>query len=288
MTLRVAITGASGFLGRALVKRLLKAGAEVHALSRAAITLPGVNWHAYDLSATPPAVVAHCNVIVHAAFAMGTNRDHDKLELLNRNASAQLLAIARKNHRHLVFISSMSAHGEAVSSYGRTKWLIERDLDPSQDSIVRPGLIIGPGGVYARMLASLRQTPVVPIFFGGGQPIHPIGVADLVEGLARIVERQLAGDFNLGSVSPITVRELYQNMLAAIGVRRHLVPLSGNLALSVLRWTEALRVPLPLTTENLLGQKHLRAFETAASLTQLGLPLMPLSHLNWTTTSSAQ
>lgn len=279
MKTRVAITGAGGFLGTALTQRLLGAGMEVHALSRRRPALPGVQWHAYDLAGPVPAIAADVDVIVHAAFAMGTTGP--ELAGANQAAALRLRDTARQHSRHFVFISSMSAHADAVSAYGRSKWKIEQALDGTRDTIVRPGLIIGPGGVYARMLDSLRRAPVVPVFFGGTQPVQPIALADLVDGLQRIVDGRRAGEFNLGLAEPITIRELYRRMLAATGETRRLVPLPGGLAVWGLRGCEALGLRLPLTSENLLGQKQLRAFATADSLARLGITLTPLADLPW-------
>lgn len=279
MKLRVAITGAGGFLGAALCRRLSAAGMEVHALARRPASWSGVRWHTYDLAGPPPAVLAGVDVIVHAAFAMGVSGP--ALEELNAAAAGRLLAAARAHRAHFIFISSMSAHAGAVSSYGRAKWRIEQGLDPAVDAIVRPGLIIGAGGVYARMLASLRRTPVVPVFYGGVQPIQPIGLDDLVEGLQRIVAGRLSGVFNLGCSEPMTIRELYQRMLTATGRRRILLPLPGDLTVAGLRVAERLGLHLPLTAENLLGQKHLRACETASTLSRLGLSLTPPAGLPW-------
>jgi nucleoside-diphosphate-sugar epimerase len=47
--MRVLVTGASGFLGRHCLPRLVAGGAEVHAVARIPIELPGIRWHAADL-----------------------------------------------------------------------------------------------------------------------------------------------------------------------------------------------------------------------------------------------
>jgi NADH dehydrogenase len=282
---RIAITGAGGFLGLALARRLLEQGAEVHALARRPVPLPGVRWHAYDLGAPVPASVdfAHLDGIVHAAFNL--EQAGPAGEQLNLSAAHHLHSLARRHQRLFVFVSSMSAHAGAVSAYGRAKWRIEQLLDPAVDAIVRPGLIIGPGGVYARMLTSLRRSPVLPVFFGGVQPVQPAGLADIVTGLERILAGHLAGTYNLGSIEPITIRELYARMLAATGLHRRIVPLPGDATIAALRLAERLGLKLPLTVENLLGQKHLRSFATADSFARLGLTPTPLDQLPWTTPS---
>lgn len=281
MKLCVAITGAGGFLGSALTHRLLAAGAEVQALSRRPTTIPGVLWHAYELGGPLPApeFFKKVDAVVHAAFSM--DGAGPALEQRNRTAAEQLHAAARRHSRHFIFISSMSAHAEAVSSYGRAKWAIEQMLDPAVDTIVRPGLIIGPGGVYARMLDSLRRAPVLPVFFGGTQPVQPVGLDDVATALERIIDQRLAGSFNLGTPEPITVRQLYGRMLAATELHRRFLPLPGVLAVWALRMGEKLGLSLPVTAENLQGQKQLRMFETTASFARLSLVPTPLDQLPW-------
>ena len=278
---RIILTGAGGFLGTALVRRLLASGVDVLALSRRPIALPGVHWQTYELGGPLPSpeVFAGCEAVIHAAFSM--DGSGPTLEERNISAAQELLLAARAQGRPLIFISSMSAHAAAVSSYGRAKWAIEQRLDPAVDAIVRPGLIVGPGGLYARMAATLRRAPVVPVFYGGAQPIQPVGLDDVVEALVRILGQKEGGIYNLGSLQPITVRELYRRMLAAAHVRRPVVALPGGLTLGALRVLERMGLRLPLTAENLLGQKHLRAFETASSFARLGFAPTPLDQLPW-------
>ena len=286
MKLRVAITGAGGFLGTALMRGLLASGAEVYALTRRPVGLPGVSWRAYELGGhlPAPALFENVDAVVHAAFSMDGSGPAQ--EQRNVAAAQQLHAAARRHGRPFIFISSMSAHAGAISSYGRAKWASEQILDPAVDTTVRPGLIIGPGGLYARMLATLRRAPVVPIFYGGTQPVQPVGLADVTAALLRILGQPLTGVFNLGSLQPITIRALYTRMLAAAHLRRPLLRLPGDLTVRALRVSERLGLSLPLTAENLLGQKQLRAFDTAASFARLGLIPTPLDELPWGPSSS--
>jgi NADH dehydrogenase len=277
---RAAITGAGGFLGSALARRLAAGGAEISALSRGRANLPGARWRHYDLAAPSidPSALEGADVVIHSAFGMAG--PGPELERLNYDAALRLRDAARKQGARFIFISSMSAHEGAESAYGRAKWAIEKALD-AEDAIVRPGLIVGPGGLYARMLGALRAAPVIPLFYGGEQPVQVIGVDDAAEGIGRIAERRAAGTFNLALPQPLTVRELYGRMLAAAGLSRPIVPLPGGAALAAVRLCEKLDLRLPITSENLLGLKHLRRFETAESLARLDLTPAPLEELPW-------
>ena len=96
----VLFTGASGFLGRHLCRRLARLGADIHALTRPETTsqpdLPGVTWHPLDLRALDdPAplreLVARVRpvVVFHLASEVEGRRDDDlALPMLDANARA--------------------------------------------------------------------------------------------------------------------------------------------------------------------------------------------------------
>ena len=73
----------------------------------------------------------------------------------------------------------MSAHADAVSSYGRTKWASSNCWIPQSTPLCAPDSSLVREDSIPRMLATLRCAPVVPIFYGGTQPIQPIGLDDV-------------------------------------------------------------------------------------------------------------
>src|SRR5205823_12094322 len=90
--------------------------------------------------------------------------------------------------------------------------------------------------------------------------------------LEHVLDRGLAGRFDVADPAVHTMRELYETVMRGLGVRPVLVavPLPlVHLGVSVL---ERLRVPFPIRSENTLGLKHLRAFDTAPAMRALGIP----------------
>ena len=79
-----------------------------------------------------------------------------------------------------IFVSSYSAHKDAVSNYGKTKYQVEeyfRSLDHFE--IIRPSLVIGDGGIFGRMKDWANKHSLIPLPDGGHHNIATIPVEDL-------------------------------------------------------------------------------------------------------------
>lgn len=121
--MRTLVTGATGFIGRALCERLRGMGVRVRALARVA-SPGGGPWDemtAADLTEPlPPGVmddvecVFHLAGKVHALSEMG--KDDEEYERLNVGGTRRLLeAAAATGTRRFIFFSSVKAMGEAAA-----------------------------------------------------------------------------------------------------------------------------------------------------------------------------
>lgn len=164
--MRVLVTGASGFIGRAVVPALRARGHEVTPLDRAAIgDLAGlVDW---------PAHVAGAGAVVHlAALAHSRQAGEARLRAVNVDAAIALGRAAAAAGARMLFMSSVKVWGEETPSaafgessplapqdaYGRAKAAAEtalRAIPGLALTVLRPPLVYGPG-VKANFLALLR------------------------------------------------------------------------------------------------------------------------------------
>jgi nucleoside-diphosphate-sugar epimerase len=278
----VLITGAAGFLGRAACAAFTAAGFEVRALvrdpaaaarlqpiSRGGIfrfDLPdGIEESAFDGGAR---ALIHCAYETRSASAEQARRT-------NVNGTEALVRLARQGGiKQLVFVSSMAAHESAASVYGKTKYQLEKLFDRAADTVIKPATIVGAGGVFQRTREMLRRLPVLPLFYADRR-LQTIWIDDICKALVRTVERSLGGTLLLAHPESTPMREFYRGIAAVDGIRLKACPFPGDVALFGIRLLEKIGLKPPITSDNLLGIKHLHQFDPVDDLARLGLK--PLS-----------
>lgn len=175
--MRVCVTGAAGFVGRATVRCLEACGHSVVALARSipddAADSPRVEWVARDLTRSAPLErLGTLDAVVHLAGRAHVMRERDRDPLrefrrVNVEASERLAeAAARAGARRFVFASSIGVHGTALAGpeavtetsavdprepYAISKWEAEaclRRIDGDLGiglTVLRPALVVGSG-----------------------------------------------------------------------------------------------------------------------------------------------
>ena len=271
--LRIGVTGARGFIGSHLVARFAERGHEVHSYQRVASAppMPGVIPHRFEMpGAIEPREFEGLDVLIHAAL-VEYGPAHRDADAINQQSLDRLIEITRARNIRLVFLSSLSAHEEARSHYGRNKLALEARLDPARDTILRLGLVLGNGGLFGSMVELIRGARVIPLPDGGRQPIQTIWMGDLLTVVERVVSQEIGGRYEVATPEVYTMRELYQTVMRELGVSRPLVPVPLALVGLGVATLEALHVPFSINSENVLGLRYLRAFDNAADMRALAV-----------------
>jgi NADH dehydrogenase len=278
----VLITGAAGFLGRAACASFTAAGFEVRALVRnpaAAADLQPIARGGIFRCDLPDAIDQRAleggpRALIHAAYET-RSASAEQARRTNLKGTEALIRLARQSAiPQLVFVSSMAAHESAASVYGKTKHELEKLFDHLSDAVIKPATIVGAGGVFQRTREMLRRLPLLPLFYADRR-LQTIWIGDICQGLVRTVERSLGGTLLLAHPESTPMSEFYRAIAAVDGIKLKVCPFPGDLALFGIRLLEQIGLKPPITSDNLLGIKHLHHFDPVDDLTRLGLK--PLS-----------
>lgn len=269
----LGVTGATGYVGRSLLRQCAVAGWRVVAIGRRAV--PGVEeLRQADLSQAPPTLQGLNGVVHLAANTTGVALTADA-ELRFAVALAQS---CRAADIPFVFVSSQTAAATAPSPYGRTKALIEDAIHVFGAIIIRPGQVIGgeEAGLFGMMASLARRSPLLPMLLPRPvvQPVHVDDVSRAL--LAALERRDLAGTRLSIAGDPVPFDELLMKVAHhRLRVRRLRMPIPAFLLRGAL--AAASRIVGPqLSPERLDSLTGLKAVDSRPDIERLGLILTPL------------
>ncbi|HXN87248.1 MAG TPA: NAD-dependent epimerase/dehydratase family protein [Candidatus Binataceae bacterium] len=274
----IAVTGANGFLGAALCKMLTENGASVRALVRnplrhqslRAIASAGV--YRFDLASEidDESLAPTLDTVIHCAYVID-DRDRERSNHINLEGTRRLLQRSRQNGvGQFVFISSLAAHQNARSGYGRSKWLLENEIAAGFTTIIKPGTIVGPGGVFQRLRGVIRKAPLLPVFYARHR-VQTIYIEDLCEAILQSLIRRTPGRLVLAEPDGVSMREFYRGVARLEGKLTPMLSFPGDLALMLAKTAETLSLPTPVSSDNLLGIKYVQYFDSRPTSDLLGI-----------------
>jgi nucleoside-diphosphate-sugar epimerase len=270
MSKTIAITGANGFIGTALVALLHTNGYHIKALVHhiPLIQLDGVDYYKYDLAAAAPQeeLFKDVDVLIHLAFDFKKPKNQDTD--INLSAARLLKSLCLDKY---IFISSFSALADARSYYGRCKYEMEKIFD--SDAIIRPGLVLGNGGLFARIKQQIKKSTFVPLIAGGKQPMQTIYLTDLLFAVKRFIESDRKGIYNLADNTPVSYKMLMQLIADNFKKKIYLIPVPILIIRFIIFLTQWMKQPV-VSQDNLEGLLQSRYIDTAADLRSLELSLL--------------
>src|SRR4051794_20304767 len=183
------LTGATGLVGSALLRRLVAQGTPVRCLVRDPRRLGAervrVQIALGDL-ADPPSfrnALRGVDQVVHLA-ASARDQPRGSIEELNGIATWRLVQAAeRTGVEHFVFFSALAASIHDRTRFLRAKALAEEAVRESElaHTILAPSLVFSPGDRHLALLERLALLPVVPVPGRGRAQFQPIWAEDVAD-----------------------------------------------------------------------------------------------------------
>lgn len=212
-----AVTGATGFVGRSVVRELLGRGWAVRVLARSADKARRVLPDSDRLSVVeggvldegvPDRLVDGADATVHLIGIIREAGGNQTFEKMHREATERIVRAAEKASagrdeplRHAQ-MSALGVRDGSTIPYQRTKRAGEKAVEASglRWTIFRPGLIHGPDGEFTQMASDWVRGKAAPFVFvpyftpgwlpgGHGAPVAPVWVEDVAAMFATALER---------------------------------------------------------------------------------------------------
>ncbi len=304
----VAVTGATGFVGRHVVPQILDAGHTVRALvrdpKRATVQRSGVTHIAGDLfdAAALADLVRGADAVVHLVGIIDEDRENDQtFERVHVEGTTNLLAAATATDtvKRWVHMSALGARPDAVARYHITKWRAEEAVRRSGLSctVFRPSIIHGPDGEFMQMVAGWWTKPFDPPmpvpsgkfpFITGGVPYFGKGLLGMggagklqpvyVENVATCFADTLTNDKAFGETYPMggpdrfTWPQLYETVRDALPVSldKVIVPIPAWWAKCL-----ALLPMVPFNQDQVIMSQENSTCDTAKVERDFGIELAP-------------
>jgi NADH dehydrogenase len=258
----VWVTGATGYIGRAVCEALTRRGHDVVALVRdekSAARLPELarcRLLAGDVlaPATLRGAATGIDAVVHLVGIL-RERGAATFDSVVVEGTAAVLAEARRaGARRFLYLSAIGADREGPTRYLSTKARAEEMVRASGLAalVLRCSIVLGPAGEFFQLLKRLTRFPVVPVPGHGRYPFQPVRLQDVAEAVARAVESDRVWDGVYGVCGPrrFTLREMLG--LAAGRRPRLFVSVPWVLMMLAAAAAETLLPNPPVTTDELV------------------------------------
>lgn len=232
---RIAITGASGFIGGALARRLVADGHAVVGIdadrrAAAALEAIGAEFRHADVTSTAAVfgAVAGVSAVVHAAARVGEHGSMAEFVAVNVRGTRNVLAACEAmGVGRVVVLGSVAGwgyelHADVTSEdapprptglpYADTKGAAETLALRRGATVIRPGDVYGPGsGPWTVRPVRLMAQGRFVLPGGGDGLITPVYVDDLVDAIARALEAPRAAGraYTVWDGSPVPAREFF-------------------------------------------------------------------------------
>ncbi len=235
------VTGAFGFTGRHITRRLLDRGVRVRTLtSRAASDSPfGDRVEAVPYCFDDPQrLVEHLRgaSVFYNTYWVRFGHGRATHDLAVENTKTLIRCAAEAGVRRFVHVSITNPSADSELSYFRGKAELERTLMDSGLSyaILRPAVLFGEGDILLNNIAwMLRRLPIFGVFGRGDYRVQPVFVEDLADlAIACALKTE---DVTLDAVGreTFTYDELVAALKKAVGSRSRLLHLPPILGLAI-------------------------------------------------------
>ena len=255
------VTGAFGYTGRHVARRLLDRGVRVRTLTRRwdRTNAFGGLVDAAPLDFADPDGLRRSLEgagVLYNTYWVRFARGQTTFDLAVENSKALFEAAAKAGVGRIVHFSVTNAASGSRLPYFRGKGQVEESLKRVgiPYAIIRPTLVFGEGDILVNNIAwALRRFPLFPVYGGGDYPAQPVYAGDLAE--QAVEAGSQSGNLVADAAGPETMsfETLLRLLTAALGIRSRLVRTPPSFGLALTGLVGLLMRDVVLTRDEIAG-----------------------------------
>jgi uncharacterized protein YbjT (DUF2867 family) len=283
----ILLTGATGTVGSALLRRLTADGRPVRALVRDQRRLGEqrvrVQIALGDL-AHPPSfrnALRGVDTVVHLAASI-RDQPRGSIEELNALATLRLVRAAeRAGVERFLFFSALNARHHSRTRFFRAKALAEEAVEGSrlETTVFRPSIIYSPGDPWLTLLDRLTRLPAVPVSGSGRAVFEPIWAEDVADAVMHAVGNGATSSYELAGPELLSYDDIVRIALRSAHRRRRLLHVPLPVVRGSLRLLRRVAGPRVFATwdEAELLEEAMVSERGTADTEKLGVKPLPMS-----------
>lgn len=233
--MRVLVTGATGFVGREILRQLHQQGQSIRILARSpgsprvqeAISSWGAEVHPGDVreAASLEGALNGIEAVIHLVGIISEVGESTYANVHTQGTRNMVAATQQAGVRRFVHMSALGTRPNAVSRYHQSKWAAEELVRHSglDFTIFRPSLIYGPEDQFVNLFAKvIRLSPVVPLLGSPRARFQPVPVEAVATAFTKSPgePRSVGQTYDLCGPEALTLSEIVERIQDVLGKRR--------------------------------------------------------------------
>ena len=280
--MKIAITGASGYIGSYLVSFFQADGHDVYEMGRKRTQKNGFNFIPFQLGGENNyQPLADIDVLIHCAYDFSLINPQSIEAIIVQGSIALLKNAQALGVKKIIYFSTTSSFAKTVSDYGKAKYVVEREAARLGAYVVRPGLVFShkPGGIVGALNKLVMKLPVIPLIGKGEQLFFPCHLNDLAELLKVLIEKNL--EIHTPIIAAAEHSISFEEVLLVLAKWHHrtlmLISVPYVFFYIALKSLEMLRLNIGLRSDSLKYMKHYDKHPDFSATRLIGVPFRPFT-----------